>query len=321
MLRGRVNRIPRLSKLSRRLNHFPSLICYIGIIKSAGKTIPPRREVSIKAEFFDRALRHKLLSAEDQRDLAEKAKAGDSRARDQLVRHNLKLADRIARRYAAANPKLDLDDLRQAANLGLVESLDTFNPDKDTKFSTHAAYRMRALVIRFVVANRNLVRIKRGEQERILLRVSAVRAELVAAGETATSERIAEVLDADPALVAEILTRIGAGAESSLDKQIGDDEGSATGIDMLADPKAVSGESLTENQWRIAITDRIQQAIDEMGLSDRNWCIATCRLTLDPIDARTLGNLLGCSYQTVYNVEKLAKQVLQSELAELYEAI
>jgi len=270
---------------------------------------------------MDRALRHKNLGAEDQARIARKAVQGDRVARDQLVCSNLKLCDRIARRYSRTNTALDHEDLRAAAMMGLVESLDTFDPSKGVKFSTHAAYRIRALVIRFVVNNRLLVRVKRGERERILLKVSATTAELVAAGENATTERIAEVLGADPALVAEIQQRIAAGAQTSLDKPLGDDEGAATGIDMLEDPKAISGETLVDAEWRIAIVERIKSALADMDLSDRDLAIGLHRFKPDPVDCRSLGDMLGCSRQTVTNVEKRIRPRLAKRLTDLHAVI
>ncbi len=270
---------------------------------------------------LERAMQHKNLSKAEQLELGRKAAEGDSRARDKLVRGNLKLVNKVARKYARTNPGLDLDDLLGAGMLGLVESLDTFDPSLGVKFTTHAIYRIRALVIRFVVQNRSIVRIKRGERERILLKVSATTAELVAAGEEPTPERIAEVLGTTAAMVEEIQIRIGPGAETSLDKPVGHDEGSATGVDMLADQNAVSGDTLAEAQWRIQITERIKSALAEMSLSERDLSIGLHRFKPDPVDVRTLGDALGCSRGTVSNVEKRLRPRLAKRLVDLHDAI
>lgn len=94
------------------------------------------------------ALQHYLdqldgpLPAADQLQLARRAAAGDTSARERLIASNLRLvvtiAKRFAKRYASRAHDLELDDLIAAGNVGLVGAADSFNPARGVSFATYA---------------------------------------------------------------------------------------------------------------------------------------------------------------------------------------
>jgi RNA polymerase primary sigma factor len=86
--------------------------------------------------YLDEISRTPLLSADEERELAYRAREGDSEARDHLVRANLRLVFHIARRYARRG--LDLEDLVAEGNLGLMRAVGRFDPAMNTRFSTYA---------------------------------------------------------------------------------------------------------------------------------------------------------------------------------------
>src|SRR5205823_5901289 len=79
-----------------------------------------------------------LLSAEQERDLAQRIAAGDRPALQQLVRANLRLVVNVARSYA--NRGLELADLIGEGNLGLIRAAEGFDAAMQTRFSTYAVY-------------------------------------------------------------------------------------------------------------------------------------------------------------------------------------
>jgi RNA polymerase primary sigma factor len=85
-----------------------------------------------------------LLSAEQERELAQGVARGDAAARDRLVRSNLGLVVTIARRYLGHG--LDLDDLAAEGNLGLIRAARDFKPEFGTRFSTYAAHWIRQAI-------------------------------------------------------------------------------------------------------------------------------------------------------------------------------
>jgi RNA polymerase sigma factor (sigma-70 family) len=75
----------------------------------------------------------------------------DPRAREQLVRSNLRLVVNIAKRYAGRG--ISLGDLIEEGNLGLIKAVDYFDPDHGTRFSTYAAWWIKQSIKRALLAN------------------------------------------------------------------------------------------------------------------------------------------------------------------------
>jgi RNA polymerase primary sigma factor len=96
---------------------------------------PARGEL---AEYMEYAGRHPLLTAEEEADLAGRARAGDPDARDRLCRCNARLVVNIASRPRFRGRGLDLPDLVQWGSLGLVQAVDRFDPALGHRFSTYA---------------------------------------------------------------------------------------------------------------------------------------------------------------------------------------
>ncbi|MBO0697991.1 MAG: sigma-70 family RNA polymerase sigma factor, partial [Zavarzinella sp.] len=87
-----------------------------------------------------------LLSSEEERILARLAARGDPAARDRLVQANLRLVVHIAQGYAGQG--LALPDLVSEGNLGLIDAVKGFDPDRNTRFSTYASYWVKKAIRR-----------------------------------------------------------------------------------------------------------------------------------------------------------------------------
>src|SRR5207302_7105119 len=79
-----------------------------------------------------------LLSAVEERELAERIAGGDAQARNHLVRANLRLVVTVARGYRGRG--VDLLDLIAEGNLGLLRAAEKFDPSRKTRFSTYAVF-------------------------------------------------------------------------------------------------------------------------------------------------------------------------------------
>ena len=81
-----------------------------------------------------------LLTAAEERELAQRIERGDDEARNILARSNLRLVVSIAKKYVGRSPDLTLLDLIQEGNLGLFKAVDKFDWKKGYKFSTYATW-------------------------------------------------------------------------------------------------------------------------------------------------------------------------------------
>ena len=133
-----------------------------------------------------------LLTARDERELATAIGNGDTRARDRMVRANLRLVVNIARGYTGKG--LSLQDLIEEGNLGLLRAVEGFDPGMGTRFSTYASYWIKQSIKRALINTAKTIRIPAYMVELLSKwrRASARLTEEL--GRTPTPEEIARVL-------------------------------------------------------------------------------------------------------------------------------
>ncbi len=133
-----------------------------------------------------------LLSAKEEQELAKQIGEGDVRARDRMVRANLRLVVNIARGYTGKG--LSLQDLIEEGNLGLLRAVEGFDPAMGTRFSTYASYWIKQSIKRALINSAKTIRIPAYMVELLSKwrRANARLAEEL--GRTPTPEEIARVL-------------------------------------------------------------------------------------------------------------------------------
>ena len=98
-----------------------------------------------------------LLTADDEKELANLIADGDVQARDRMVRANLRLVVNIARGYTGKG--LNLQDLIEEGNLGLLRAVEGFDPNMGTRFSTYASYWIKQSIKRALINSAKTIRI------------------------------------------------------------------------------------------------------------------------------------------------------------------
>jgi RNA polymerase primary sigma factor len=98
-----------------------------------------------------------LLTAAEEKELARRIWDGDNAARDCMVRANLRLVVNIARNYVGKG--LDLPDLIEEGNLGLLRAVEGFDPTMNTRFSTYAGYWIKQSIKRALINTGKTIRI------------------------------------------------------------------------------------------------------------------------------------------------------------------
>src|SRR6185312_1481547 len=98
-----------------------------------------------------------LLNGKEEKELATRIGQGDTRARDRMVRANLRLVVNIARGYSGKG--LALQDLIEEGNLGLLRAVEGFDPAMGTRFSTYASYWIKQSIKRALINTGKTIRI------------------------------------------------------------------------------------------------------------------------------------------------------------------
>jgi len=107
--------------------------------------------------YFEAVGRTPLLSRQEEVELSKRIESGDQRARDQMIRANIRLAVSIAKKYS--NKGCDLEDLIQESSLGLIKAVDRFDWRKGFKFSTYAYWWIKQSVRQHVAAQSGSIKL------------------------------------------------------------------------------------------------------------------------------------------------------------------
>jgi RNA polymerase primary sigma factor len=254
--------------------------------------------------FLREVRRHPLLSKEDEVDLAKRIEQGDVAAKDRLVNSNLRLVISNARKYQGHD--LPLLDLIQEGILGLIRAAEKFDYRKGFKFSTYATFWIRQALQRALDNRARTIRIPVHLEQRER-KIARSRRELAARlGREPTDEEIAT--ESGLTLQDLLETRDTARVVTSLDRPVGEEEGTAFGS-LLP-----SGERGPEEEVDIALReDALRRALER--LPDREREVVSLRYGIngdDPTPLSETSRRLGISTTTARKLERKAL----SELAQ-----
>ena len=188
--------------------------------------------------FLDRATNHRLLSAQEERDLARRFQAGDEGARHTLVECNQRLVVSIAKYYRGRG--MPFADIIQEGNIGLDRAARKFDPDRGFRFSTYATLWVRQAIQRGLAGAGGTIRLpsqvaeRRSKARTLLTRNPDMDMGDLAALLEVNPSQLEQALDA-----AEVVT--------SLDRLTSDSDDSAhTLLDSTPDPNAIDPQEVFE---------------------------------------------------------------------------
>lgn len=107
-----------------------------------------------------------LLTPQEEIDLARRVQKGDREARDRMIKSNLRLVISVAKRYA--NLGVPLSDLIEEGNIGLMKSVEKFDPERGFRFSTYAAWWIKQGISRAIIDQGKMIRVPVYMNEEIL---------------------------------------------------------------------------------------------------------------------------------------------------------
>jgi RNA polymerase primary sigma factor len=248
-----------------------------------------------------------LLSKNEEVELAVRIEAGDKRAKDRMIQSNLRLVISIAKNYYTQD--MDLLDLIQEGNTGLIRAVEKFDYRKGFKFSTYATWWIRQAITRAIANQDRNIRIPVHMIEKINKMVRTERKLLQETGKEPSDDDLASELGVDTQEIREM--RKIAQRTTSLETPIGDEEDAELG-DFIENSKTPDPADVVSSLIAKESLDRVLRAMDE-----RERKVVELRFGLKGEHPRTLAEVssrFNVSRERIRQIEaKALEQIKASE--------
>jgi RNA polymerase primary sigma factor len=252
----------------------------------------------------------KLLTPAEEIELAAKIKKGDKKAREQMIKANLRLVVKIAHDYEGFG--LPLLDLISEGNIGLMKAVERFDPSKGGKLSTYGSWWIKQSIKRALANQSKTIRLpvhlvdKISKMRRVAMKLQEE------FGREPTDEELADEMGMTPSRVAQM--RTAAIRPASLDAPVGDDDSNSYS-EIIADENADTPYEKLEEQ---TVTRMLQEMVKT--LDPREATILRYRFGLDGGTEKTLeevGEKFGVTRERVRQIQNIALNKLRRMIEKL----
>ena len=252
----------------------------------------------------------KLLTVQEEIDLAARIKKGDKKAREHMIKANLRLVVKIARDYDGIG--LPLLDLISEGNIGLMKAVERFDPKKGGKLSTYGSWWIKQSIKRALANQSKTIRLpvhlvdKLSKMRRMAMKLQEE------FGREPTDEELAAELDTTATRIRQM--RTAAIRPASLDAPVGDDD-SNTYSEMVEDERAVNPYEELEDK---TVTGMLQDMVKH--LDEREATILRYRFGLDGGNEKTLeevGAKFNVTRERIRQIQNLALRKLRKMIEKL----
>ena len=253
----------------------------------------------------------KLLTPQEEIELAARIKNGDKKAREHMIKANLRLVVKIAHDYDGLG--LPLLDLINEGNIGLMKAVERFDPAKGGKLSTYGSWWIKQSIKRALANQSKTIRLPVHLVDKIskMRRVAMKLQELF--GREPTDEELAEEMGMTASRVAQM--RTAAIRPASLDAPIGNDDDSNSFSEVVQDENA---HTPYENLADKTVSTMLREMVKT--LPPREATILIFRFGLDGGNERTLeevGEKFGVTRERVRQIQNIALRKLRKKIEKL----
>ena len=276
----------------------------IDIEKKTGSRLPATT-TSIE-HYLAEISNHPVLSREEEYELAMRYKNdGDLDAARQLVTSNLKFVVKIANEYR--NYGINMMDIIQEGNVGLMNAVKGFDPTKGYRLITYAVWWIRAYIQNYLIKSWSLVKIGTSQaQRKLFYKLRSTKSKFEAAeGEFDADDysEIAKELGVSDKDVIEMDQRMGT-KDLSLNSVINAEQGQ-THLDFLTDEEINQEDVIRKSQQTFAVQDNIEEVLNSLKKRER-FIVENRVLTDEPLTLEEIGNKYSISRERVRQIEKTA---------------
>ena len=261
-----------------------------------------------------------ILAPEEEYMLAKRWREhGDTDAAAKLVNSHLRLVAKIAMGYRGYG--LPVSELISEGNIGLMQGVKKFEPDRGFRLATYAMWWIRASIQEFILRSWSLVKMgTTAAQKKLFFNLRRMKNQIEAFEEgdlkPADVAKIAKDLGVSEDEVVSMNRRMGMGGDTSLNAPLQSTEGEGQWQDFLVDSGPLQDELIADDQESRVRHDLLMDALET--LNDREKHILTERRLVDePQTLEELSQVYGVSRERIRQIEVRAFEKLQSALIRL----
>ena len=267
------------------------------------------------AQYIQMVQKIPVLTAEQEYEYATQwLKNHDNTAAEKLVASHLKMVVSVA--YDYKNYGIPVGDLIASGNMGLMQALQKFDPEKGFRFSTYAMFWVKAEIYETILNNWSIVRIgTSANQKRVFFNLSRAKRALGIMDNNLSDEQtkqIAGYLEVPEKDVARMATRVGA-RDLSLNAPINSDDGATDILSNLADGRESIEDTLEQVEFRRRGYELLKKHLEKMSERDREILVA--RKLKEPVATlESLSQKYGISRERVRQIEERAYKKLRDAI-------
>ena len=283
---------------------------------SAVATIPALGGEQSLNRYLSEIRKFPLLQPEEEYMLAKRFQEhGDPEAAAKLVTSHLRLVAKIAMGYRGYG--LPASELISEGNIGLMQGVKKFEPDRGFRLATYAMWWIRASIQEYILRSWSLVKMgTTAAQKKLFFNLRRMKSQIDAFEDGDLSpEHVAKIatdLGVSEDEVNQMNRRMAMGGDTSLNVMVGED-GDAQWQDWLVDSDPLQDERLADAQEKDVRHDMLTQAMDSLNDREKH-ILAERRLADDPKTLEELSQVYGVSRERVRQIEVRAFDKLQKAM-------
>ena len=258
-----------------------------------------------------------MLEKQEEFMLAKRwAEHGDTEAAEKMVTSHLRLVAKIAMGYRGYG--LPIGEVISEGNVGLMQAVKKFDPDKGFRLSTYAMWWIRAAIQEYVLRSWSLVKMgTTAAQKKLFFNLRRMKGEMKAIEDGDLKpehlEKIATDLNVKESEVISMNRRMLGGGDASLNVQIGAEDGSTQWQDWLKDESDSQEEQLADADEHDARMDLLRDAMADLNDRERDIFMRR-RLAESPLTLEDLAKVYGVSRERIRQIEARAFEKIQKAM-------